>query len=135
MPIFIISKFDEDPIKNTIAIAGHLAYYIPLDHLVAMQANDLIRLAPNLIHKYPTPVTFLLFILIYYFIFFIFYYLFILFYFFILFLRLFLRIFPLYRADRSSKGENRRTRGKTTRLRKQNLAFPHVTRARLESQR
>ena len=47
------------------------------------------------------------------------------------------RRFHLYRADRSSKlGENRRTRGKKhLTIRKQNLAFPHVTRARLEPQR
>ena len=47
------------------------------------------------------------------------------------------RIFHLYRADRSSRvGENRRTQGKNhLTIRKQNLAFPHVARARLESQR
>ena len=46
------------------------------------------------------------------------------------------RIFHLYRDYRSSKvGENRRTRGKNQlTIRKQNLAFPHVTRARLEPQ-
>ena len=40
-----------------------------------------------------------------------------------------LRIFHLYRADRSSKvGENRSTRGKNhLTIRKQNMAFPHVT--------
>ena len=44
------------------------------------------------------------------------------------------RIFHLYRADRSSKvGENQRTRRKT--IHKQNLAFPHMPRARLEPQR
>ena len=47
------------------------------------------------------------------------------------------RIFHLYRADRSSKvGENRRTPEKNhLTIRKQNLAFPHMTRARLEPQR
>ena len=46
------------------------------------------------------------------------------------------RIFHLYRADRLSKvGENRRTLGKNhLTIREQNLAFPHVARARLEQQ-
>ena len=46
-------------------------------------------------------------------------------------------IFHLYRVDRSSKvGENWRTRGRNhLTIRKQNLAFQHVTRARLELQR
>ena len=131
MPIFIISKFDEDPIKNTVAIGGHLAYYIPMDHLVAMQANDLIRLAPNLIHKYPTPVTFLLF-------------LFILFTFF-LFIYLFFFLFGFYGLFKNMllissrsfiKGRKPENPGKNhPTIRKQDLAFPHVTRARLESQR
>ena len=46
------------------------------------------------------------------------------------------RIFHLYRANRSSKvGENWRTRGENhMTICKHNLAFPHVTRARLEPQ-
>ena len=47
------------------------------------------------------------------------------------------RIFHFYQADSSSKvGEDRRTRWKNhLTIRKQNLAFPHMTRARLEPQR
>ena len=58
------------------------------------------------------------------------------FFFFELGLRPFQEYF-IYQADRSSKVvENRRTRGKNhLTIRKQNLAFPHVTRARLEPQR
>ena len=47
------------------------------------------------------------------------------------------RIFHLYPADSSSKvSENWRNQGKKhLTIRKQNLPFPHVTRARLETQR
>ena len=70
----------------------------------------------------------------------LFIYLFILFYFIFFFFDLgftaLSRIFHLYRADRSSKvGENGEPGGNHMTIRKQNLAFPHVTRARLEPQR
>ena len=47
------------------------------------------------------------------------------------------RIFHLYQADRSSKvGENLENPGKNhLTIRKQNLAFPHVTWVRLKPQR